>query len=54
MTLKGPDFSEGFMAKPDIIIDDMPFACMSPFVYDVNLERSWPALAERILQKHVD
>src|SRR5687768_2869092 len=45
---------EGFTAKPDIVIDDMPSTCVSPFVYDVRQEQSWPALAERIIQKHVD
>jgi len=45
---------EGFTAKPDIVIDDMPSTCVSPFVYDVRQEQSWPALAEGIIQKHVD
>src|ERR1051325_2447256 len=48
------DLFEGFTAKPDIVIDDMPSTCVSPFVYDVQQEQSWPALAERIIQKHVD
>ena len=38
----------------DIIIDDMPGTCAAPFVYDVRQEESWPALAERIIEKHVD
>ena len=45
---------EGFTAKPDIIIDDMPGTCVTQFAYDVREERSWPALAERIIEKHVD
>ena len=45
---------EGFTAKPDIVIDDMPSTCVSPVVYDVRQEQSWPALAERIIEKHVD
>jgi hypothetical protein len=48
------EFFEGFSAKPDIIIDDMPSTCAAPFVYDVRQEASWPALAERIIEKHVD
>jgi len=48
------DLFEGFTAKPDIVIDDMPSTCISPFVYDVRQEPSWPALAEGIIQKHVD
>ena len=48
------DFFEGFTAKPDIIIDDMPSTCVIQFVYDVRQEQSWPALAERIIEKHVD
>ena len=40
--------------SPDIIIDDMPGTCAAPFVYDVRQEESWPALAERIIAKHVD
>jgi phosphoglycolate phosphatase-like HAD superfamily hydrolase len=45
---------EGFTAKPDIIVDDMPSTCVAPFVYDVQQESSWPALAEKIIDKHVD
>jgi phosphoglycolate phosphatase-like HAD superfamily hydrolase len=45
---------EGFTAKPDIVIDDMPNTCLASFIYDVNNEGSWKELAERILAKHVD
>jgi hypothetical protein len=45
---------EGFTAKPDIVIDDMPGTCVTEFVYDVRQEESWPALAERIIEKHID
>jgi len=45
---------EGFSAKPDIIIDDMPGTALNPFVFDVNAETSWPALAEKIIRKHID
>ncbi len=45
---------EGFAAKPDIIIDDMPGTAMNPFVFDVNVESSWPALADKIICKHID
>jgi hypothetical protein len=45
---------EGFTAKPDIVIDDMPNTCVSPFTYDVRQEQSWAALAEQIIEKHVD
>ena len=45
---------EGFTAKPDIIVDDMPSTCVAPFVYDVRQEQSWGELAERIIDKHVD
>ena len=45
---------EGFTAKPDIVIDDMPSTCIGAFVYDVRQEQSWPALAERIIEKHID
>jgi hypothetical protein len=48
------DFFEGFTAKPDIIIDDMPSTCVTQFVYDVRQEQSWGALAERIIDKHID
>src|SRR5689334_18150677 len=40
------DFFEGFTAKPDVIIDDMPSTCVTQFVYDVQREKSWSALAE--------
>lgn len=48
------DLFEGFVAKPDIIIDDMPNTCLKPFTYDVNNEHSWKEMVERILAKHID
>ena len=48
------DLFEGFTAKPDIVIDDMPSTCVAPFVFNVQQEESWPALARRIIDKHVD
>ncbi len=48
------DLFEGFCAKPDIVIDDMPSTCASPFSYNVQQEASWQALAERIIDKHID
>jgi len=48
------EFFEGFTAKPDIIIDDMPSTCVTQFVYDVRQEQSWGALAKRIIDKHID
>jgi hypothetical protein len=48
------DLFEGFASKPDIVIDDMPSTCVSPFVYSVQQESSWPKLAETIIARHVD
>ncbi len=45
---------EGFSAKPDIVIDDMPLTAINPLVYDVNAESSWLSLAEKIICKHID
>jgi len=45
---------EGYAAKPDIIIDDMPATALNPFVFDVNAETSWGALADKIIRKHLD
>jgi hypothetical protein len=45
---------EGFASKPDIIIDDMPGTALNPFVFDVNAESSWHALADKIIRKHID
>ncbi len=45
---------EGFSAKPDIIIDDMPATALNPFVFDVNGESSWPEMVEKIIRKHID
>lgn len=47
------DLFEGFAAKPDIIIDDMPGTALNPLVFDVNAELSWPALAEKISKQHL-
>jgi hypothetical protein len=48
------DLFEGFTAKPDIAIDDMPSTCVPPFVYNVQPDTPWPALVRRIIAKHVD
>jgi ribonucleotide monophosphatase NagD (HAD superfamily) len=48
------DMFEGFAAKPDIIIDDMPGTVLNPFVFDVNGEESWPVLADKIIRKYID
>ncbi|MGC3957568.1 MAG: hypothetical protein QM813_06295 [Verrucomicrobiota bacterium] len=45
---------DGFSAKPDIIIDDMPGTALNPLVFDVNAESSWPALAQKISRQHLD
>src|ERR1700749_1629917 len=45
---------EGFAAKPEIIIDDMPATALNPFVFDVNKESSWTLLADKIISKHID
>ena len=48
------DFFEGYASKPDIIIDDMPGTAQASFFYNVHDEASWTAMAERIIDKHVD
>ena len=48
------DLFEGFAAKPDIIIDDMPSTAVAPFIFNVHEESSWQSMAERIITKHVD
>jgi hypothetical protein len=48
------EFFEGFVAKPDIVIDDMPSTCLNPFIYNVQHGTSWPKLAAEIIQKHID
>jgi len=45
---------EGFSAKPDIVIDDMPSTCRTALIYDVQQEPSWPSLAKKIIAKHID
>jgi hypothetical protein len=45
---------EAFAAKPDIVIDDMPGTCVAPFIYNVQDESSWPTMAKKIIDKHVD
>jgi phosphoglycolate phosphatase-like HAD superfamily hydrolase len=45
---------EGFAAKPDILVDDMPGTALNPFVFDVNAETSWTNLADKIILKHID
>lgn len=48
------DLFEGYAAKPDIVIDDMPGTTRAPFVFNVHEEASWKAMADRIVRKHVD
>jgi hypothetical protein len=48
------DLFDGFAAKPDIIVDDMPGTVLNPYIFDVNGESSWPALADEIIRKHID
>ena len=48
------DLFEGFVAKPDIIVDDMPGTVLNPFVFDVHAESSWLSLADKIIRKHID
>ncbi len=48
------DFFEGFTAKPDILVNDMPSTCVTSLVYNVHQATSWPALAEKIIAKHID
>ena len=47
------EFFEGFTAKPDILIDDMPSTCVTSLMFNVHQETSWPALAEKIIAKHL-
>lgn len=44
---------EGFFPKPDLIIDDTPGLCLSPLVFNLHDEDSWPAMAERIVGRYV-
>jgi hypothetical protein len=32
----------------------MPGTALSPLVFDVNAEESWPILAGKIIRKHID
>ena len=45
---------EGYAAKPDIIIDDMPSTAIPPFIFNVHDEASWPSMAEKIIARHLD
>ncbi|HEX7858794.1 MAG TPA: hypothetical protein VF773_00550 [Verrucomicrobiae bacterium] len=45
---------EGYSAKPDIIIDDMPGTVLNPFHFDVQRDGGWPEMTKTILKKHVD
>jgi len=48
------EFFEGFTAKPDIIIDDMPSTAVAPLIFNVQEEASWQSMVERIIDKHID
>lgn len=48
------DLFEGYAAKPDIVIDDMPGTVLKPFVFNPGEYDSPDAMADEILEKHVD
>jgi phosphoglycolate phosphatase-like HAD superfamily hydrolase len=48
------DLFEGFAAKPDIIIDDLPNTTVAPFAFNVQEEASWVAMCDKIISKHID
>ena len=48
------DLFEGYVAKPDILIDDLPSTVLNPFVFNVQREESWTTMVETILKKHID
>ena len=45
---------DGYCAKPDIVIDDMPSTVVNPFVFNVQAEQSWESMVTTILEKHID
>jgi hypothetical protein len=53
-THKLTELFEGFTAKPDIIIDDMPSTCVTSLIYNVQAKKSWADLADQIIQVHLD
>ncbi len=44
---------EGFAAKPDVIIDDMPSTVVAPFVFNIREEPSWEVVCDKIIAKHI-
>lgn len=44
----------GYAPKPDIVIDDAPATILNPFVFNPHEEKSWPEMAARIIDRHVD
>jgi hypothetical protein len=47
------DLFDAFVAKPDILIDDMPGTCVTPYAYNVQEAGSWPAVAEKIVEERL-
>ncbi len=45
---------EGFAAKPDIVIDDMPGTCTNPFVYNPNDYENLTDLTRNLIDKYID
>lgn len=45
---------DGYAAKPDIIIDDIPSTAIDPFVFNVQKEASWQSMVQKIITKHID
>jgi hypothetical protein len=47
-------YIQGYVPKPDIVIDDLPPATLAPIHYDVNRDGGWREAVQDILKKHVD
>ena len=45
---------EGFGAKPDIVIDDMPKTCTEPFIFNPYDYEKLSDVAKNIINRHID
>ena len=45
---------DGFLGKPDIIVDDMPHSVTTPHNYRLQDAGSWDALVNGIIKQHIE
>lgn len=49
---RGNHLFDGYVPKPDILIDDAPVTAQAPFAYSVERQTPWTTVVDRIIREH--